>query len=414
MTELDVARLDDVAVEYISGGTPSTKVQALWDGEIPWTTSAPINEGDIYLSTAQRNISAAALSSSATNLVPPNSVLVGTRVGVGKAVVNEIAIAISQDLTGIRLDSTRALPPFVVYQFKTARIQKYLVARARGTTIKGVSRFDLASTQLWLPSLEAQQSVVATLDSLKECIAARRRELALERERKAALMHHLFTHGTRGEPTKQTEIGEMPESWKIVQLGEISRIAYGLTVNQMRRNSLETAPYLTVANVTRGALRLDDVKTIGMLNGDAENYRLRAGDVLFVEGSGNPKLLGSAAIWNDELPFALHQNHLIRARPDRADVLPVWIMSYFNSNAGRSQLLGKATTSSGLHNINSRLVASLQLPLPEISEQHDIVGVYDTCDAYLGALARETRSLAELFAVMLEDLMTTGRLSADS
>ena len=29
-------------------------------------------------------------------------------------------------------------------------------------------------------------------------------------------MAHLFTHGTRGEPTKQTPIGEMPVSWEVV------------------------------------------------------------------------------------------------------------------------------------------------------------------------------------------------------
>ena len=34
-------------------------------------------------------------------------------------------------------------------------------------------------------------------------------------------MAHLFTHGTRGEPTKQTPIGEMPVSWEVVPLGEV-------------------------------------------------------------------------------------------------------------------------------------------------------------------------------------------------
>jgi type I restriction enzyme S subunit len=108
-----------------------------------------------------------------------------------------------------------------------------------------------------------------------------------------------------------------------------------------------------------------------MLDGDAERYRLKQGDVLLVEGNGNPKLLGSAAIWNDELPFALHQNHLIRARPDQGKATPEWIMCYLNSDSGRAQLLGKAKTSSGLHSINSRLIAGLQVPLPSRDEQEE-------------------------------------------
>ncbi|MFZ0980782.1 MAG: hypothetical protein WAN23_15375 [Candidatus Acidiferrales bacterium] len=34
--------------------------------------------------------------------------------------------------------------------------------------------------------------------------------LALERERKAALMEYLFTHGTHSEIAKETEIGDIP------------------------------------------------------------------------------------------------------------------------------------------------------------------------------------------------------------
>jgi restriction endonuclease S subunit len=84
-------------------------------------------------------------------------------------------------------------------------------------------------------------------------------------------------------------------------------------------------------------------------------------------------------------------------------------MSYFNSDAGRSQLLGKATTSSGLHNINSRLIASLQLPIPEMAEQREIVGLYDSCDASIRASNRETEVLEELFAVVLGELMNSRR-----
>ena len=44
-----VVKFSQVVKEFISGGTPSTKRQELWDGLIPWTTSAPIAEGDVLL-----------------------------------------------------------------------------------------------------------------------------------------------------------------------------------------------------------------------------------------------------------------------------------------------------------------------------------------------------------------------------
>jgi type I restriction enzyme S subunit len=182
-------------------------------------------------------------------------------------------------------------------------------------------------------------------------------------------------------------------------------------VNKDRRQSAKLVPYLAVANVTRGAIRLNEVKQIGMLTGDAEKYCLKKGDVLLVEGNGNPRLLGSAAVWNDELPFMLHQNHLIRARLNPLKAAPEWIMYYLNSEGGRAQLLGRAKTSSGLHSINSRLIAGLRIPLPPRDEQDNMSYLLRSCDEVITGLERESILLDELFYALLEELMT-GRLSA--
>src|SRR5205085_11831974 len=120
---------------------------------------------------------------------------------------------------------------------------------------------------------------------------------------------------------------------------------------------------------------------------------------------------GSAAVWNDELPLALHQNHLIRARPDQNMVLSDWLMGYLNSDNGRAQLLGKAKTSSGLHSINSQLVANLYIPLPSLFEQHTIVEAMCACNVKITTLKKELSLHEELFRALLDELMT-GRLSA--
>jgi type I restriction enzyme S subunit len=86
-------------------------------------------------------------------------------------------------------------------------------------------------------------------------------------------------------------------------------------------------------------------------------------------------------------------------------------MSYLNSDAGRAQLLGRAKTSSGLHSINSRLIAGLLIPLPLLAEQRTIAEVLRACDEKIAALEREAAAHDELFKALLEELMT-GRLRA--
>lgn len=288
---------------------------------------------------------------------------------------------------------------------------EHIAESAHGSTMQHVTQKVFVNSTIPLPPLSEQRAIARTLRAVQDAIQARRRELELERERKAALMQHLFTKGTRGEPTKQTDIGEMPESWVQVPVRDIASVAYGLTVNQQRRSSPATMPYLTVANVTRGELRLDEVKQIGVVADDALRYRLQPGDVLLVEGNGNPKLLGSAAVWHGELPLALHQNHLIRARPHQERILPEWLMNYINSDAGRAQLLGQGKTSSGLNSINSQVVANLLVPVPSLDEQRDVIGVVRACGTRIQCLEREVGVLEELFRALLEELMT-GRLSA--
>ena len=60
------------------------------------------------------------------------------------------------------------------------------------------------------PPWPEQRAIARVIRAVQDAIQSRRRELELECERKVALMQHLFTHGTRDEPTKVTEIGEMP------------------------------------------------------------------------------------------------------------------------------------------------------------------------------------------------------------
>jgi type I restriction enzyme S subunit len=72
----------DELFKVLGGGTPSTGRPEFWDGTIPWITSADIDEQ--HHVTPRRAITEAAIADSVTNLVPPSSVIVVTRVGLGK------------------------------------------------------------------------------------------------------------------------------------------------------------------------------------------------------------------------------------------------------------------------------------------------------------------------------------------
>ena len=62
------------------------------------------------------------------------------------------------------------------------------------------------------------------LSAVQRAIERQERLIALTAELKKALMHKLFTEGTRGEPLKQTSFGVIPQSWTILTLNDLKSI----------------------------------------------------------------------------------------------------------------------------------------------------------------------------------------------
>jgi type I restriction enzyme S subunit len=377
-----IADLGKIAKEFLSGGTPSTKEAKFWDGDIPWTTSALISETDIFLDCGQRFITHEGLENSASHLVPKGNLLVGTRVGVGKAVVNLIDIAISQDLTGIVLNSS-VNPAFIAYQFKTQRVTSFFFGRKRGTTIKGIARLDLHALPLSIPPLTEQQAIVQALQAVQEAREARRRETALERERKAALMEYLFTHGTHGEPRQQTEIGEIPQSWRVEKLGKIVTLQRGKDLPVQNRNP-GSIPVIGSNGI------------VGWHNQSAEHVP--------IPGVATGRSGSIGLLTYEDRPYWPLNTVLYVSNFHGNDPLFIYYWLHLFDFKRYSQGVSVPT-------LNKNMVSPVPFPLPPLQEQKVIANAMQACDTKIAALEQEAALLEELFRAMLEELMT-GRLSA--
>ena len=93
-------RLGDVG-SFKGGGTPSKSVEEYWKGDIPWVSSSDISEQDIHNIKISRFINETSVKESATKLIPKESVVFVSRVGVGKLAINKKEICTSQDFTSL-------------------------------------------------------------------------------------------------------------------------------------------------------------------------------------------------------------------------------------------------------------------------------------------------------------------------
>ncbi|HEY7418650.1 MAG TPA: restriction endonuclease subunit S [Ktedonobacteraceae bacterium] len=307
----------------------------------------------------------------------------------------------------IRLKNPKVDNHFLSYYLSTKQAQAYISQNAVGSIMPNINTTILSELPIALPTVSEQRIIARTLRTIQDAIQIWQREVDLERERKAALMQHLFTYGTRGEPTKQTEIGEMPESWQIISLGsKASLITKGSSPNwQGFEYSHQGIVFVRAQNVGWGRLELSDVAYLPEeFNIKEKKSIIRKGDLLItIAGTIGRSAVATEFVEGGNLNQAVAISRLIQ------DLMPSFVMSFLLTEMGQAQLRGRAKEVVQA-NLSLQDIAHLQVPFPSSDEQRSIVAGIDACVAKIAALEQEIKLLEELFRALLEELMT-GRLS---
>ena len=305
----------------------------------------------------------------------------------------------------LRPNKMHLFPPFLYFQLLTEKTTNRVAALQKGATYPAISDSDLFSQLILLPPLPEQRAIARALRAVQAARETRLREIALERERKAALMEHLFTHGTRGEPTKMTEIGEMPESWEVVKFGKvIISSAFGPrfssnyydpdgSVATLRTTDLDNEGNINYSTMPLAKLELDGFK----------QHLLKSNDFLITR-SGT---CGIAAIFEAFEKPVLPGAFIIRFRLSN-EINPLFLKYYVNSQQGRNRILQLAG-GAVQKNLSGTSLRTFQIPLPLLVDQDAIVRSLIACDSKIAALDHEAHLHDKLFRAMLEELMT-GRL----
>ena len=161
---------------FQSGGTPSKSIPEYWEGNIPWITTVALNGGYINEKDTGERITETALAKSAAKLVPAQSLMVGTRVGVGKVAINTVPMSTSQDVVSlIGIDEEKWYKPYLsrFLQGKSHDLQ----SQSRGATIKGIKIETLSELKVPLISLEKQIRISKLLETVETLIFTRKQQL---------------------------------------------------------------------------------------------------------------------------------------------------------------------------------------------------------------------------------------------
>ena len=368
--------------DFLGGGTPSTKEADFWNGNIDWTTSRRINDS-IYISNGEKKITKSGLNHSSTNLVPRGNLLIATRVGVGKVAINTVDMAISQDLTGLIVNKEKYSPEFIAYQTRSWRIQEAFRRQKRGATIKGISREDLKDFILYIPLLAEQQKIAAVLLKIQQAIETQESIIEAAQELKKSTMQHVFTYGLRGEKTKETEIGRVPESWSLKPAIEVFTLTSGKTrpENIADRKNHETKYPVYGGNGVMGYSTKFFLSSKALVLGRVGEY------CGVVHISHDKSWITDNALYSKEwLDSGISIDYI------------ALYLTFFDLN--------KLKRRSSQPLISQSIVYQQKMPIPDNQEQQKIVNILKSIDNKIELHSAKKSTLQDLFKTMLNKLMT--------
>jgi type I restriction enzyme S subunit len=129
----------------------------------------------------------------------------------------------------VRPNHNKADSDFIYFSLSTKEVMNYVQNIQRGVSYPAISDKNLLDISIALPTLPEQKAIAQTLTIVQNTVVEQEKLITKLKELKRSMMQHLFTHGTKGEKTKMTEIGEVPESWDEVEIGSLGQIVTGST-----------------------------------------------------------------------------------------------------------------------------------------------------------------------------------------
>jgi type I restriction enzyme S subunit len=238
MSEWKEYKIEDFC-EVIGGGTPSTKEDSYYGGNISWITPRDLtNYKKRFISRGERTITELGLKNSSARILPKNSILLTSRAPIGYLVIAENEVCTNQGFKSLIINPEKADYNFVYYLIKS-NVER-IKGLGTGTTFAEISGSVVKNLKFSLPDLPTQTAIAEILSSLDDKIELNNK-INQELENLAqTLFKQWFIDfefpNENGEPYKSSggemvdsELGEIPKGWTAEVLSETTKLIRGIS-----------------------------------------------------------------------------------------------------------------------------------------------------------------------------------------
>jgi len=288
---------------------------------------------------------------------------------------------------------------FLFYFFLEATTRRQIAQKMEGAT--GRQRIPISVLKEWpifLPPLSEQKRIAAVLLRLQRAIETQEKIIQSVRDLKKSTMQHVFTHGLRGEKTKRTEIGEIPESWEVVPLGQIASIERGKFTHRPRNDPDYYGgdiPFIQTGDVAQSNGRIRKCSQTLNKRGLSVSKIFPSGTILITIAAN----IGDTGILEFDSAFP---DSIIGITPSK-DVGSQYLEFYLRTQKRQMHQLAPKGTQM---NINIEFLKPWPVKLPPTKEQLKIAQVLGSVVQKEEVHESKKSALQDLFKTTLNKLMT--------
>ena len=311
---------------------------------------------------------------------------------------------ISPMYTVFDVDESRVDRSFLLELLRTPMMLNRYQAIGQGSVDrrKSISFDTLAMETLQLPPLAEQKKIAAILSSVDEAIQATEAVIEQTRRVKDGLLQDLLARGIGHTQFKQTEIGEIPESWEVLRMSEVSKVVRGGSPRPAGDPEYfdgDFIPWVTVGEVTKDdGIYLTSTSTMLTEAGSERSRILDEGTLVLTNSGatlGQPKILSLTGCANDGIAAFLH----LSPEADKHFL-------YYYLTSQTSYLRDVVAPGLGQPNLNTTIIGNLAFPFPPLDEQQTIVSRLRALDSSISESLTPLQGLRKIKVGLLQDLLT--------
>lgn len=400
--------LENVAELFKGKGLPKSEIiengdiQCIHYGELFTVYSEVINK----VVSHTRTRADAFLSLPNDVLMPTSDV---TPSGLAKASCIKLKdVILGGDILVIRPNDKSISGEFIARQIRY--LEKEVLKLVSGTTVFHLYPSSVKKLEIFITDGHEQQKIADCLSSIDELISVEARKLDALKAHKKGLMQQLFP--AEGETAPRLRFPEFRDAgeWQKKNLIDLSEGGFS---NGVFNDPKKVGYGYRLINVLDMYLdkSIDEnlLSLVGIDEGSFLKNKVEHGDIFFTRSSIVPAGIAASNIYLGFSEKITYDGHLIRLRPKKELVFPLFLHYLLKSKYVRTQLVAKGKTAA-MTTIGQADVGSTTVLLPLLSEQRKIADCLSSIDDLILEKIRTLDSLKcqkkglmqQLFPVMDE------------